>query len=112
MLPDTTKGATTIGRYHTIVPPINRPDSTMRPISSRSNSIMAETSIHLNLNTSDEYNHDDHAINSISEENDPSGMISLILLAHISKENYPSSRCDTACTQQTFRHVLPKTSLV
>ena len=79
MLPDAKKGATTIGRYHTIVPPINRPQSTMRPISSRPHSIMAEATITLNLRTSDEYNQDDLAINSISEENDPSGNVNLIM---------------------------------
>ncbi|XP_067947456.1 UBX domain-containing protein 10-like [Watersipora subatra] len=72
MLPDATKTPNTIGRHHTIVPPIKRPVSEGRPISCRSNSIMAETPIPLNLSASDEFNNDDHAISSIKEENDPS----------------------------------------
>lgn len=64
-LPDVTKPVTTIGRYHTIVPPINQPQDD-RPVT-RSNSVMVEEPISIQHNLT----HDDHAISSVSEENDP-----------------------------------------
>ena len=74
-LPDAAKYATTIGRYHTIVPPINRLSSG-RPVS-RSYSVMAETPLP-QLAGSEEYGPaDEHAINTVSEENHPGVYIDL-----------------------------------
>lgn len=65
-----TKPATTIGRYHTIVPPINH--QAVRP-ASRSNTVMNETEINLKDEVffRSDISHEDHAIHSVTEENDP-----------------------------------------
>lgn len=70
-LPDVVKPVTTIGRYHTIVPPINQLRDN-RPVT-RSNSVMVETNIDIESNPTT----DDHVIHFISEEND-AGMLTVM----------------------------------
>lgn len=63
-----TKPLSTIGRYHTIVPPItnaNDVQAQSRP-TSRSNTVMSEMNI-------DYFRHtDEHIIHTVTEENNPS----------------------------------------
>lgn len=79
---DAGKLVTTIGRYHTIVPPINRIPTPGRP-GSRSYSVMAETPLPLLSHDTEHVGGGssrcdyDHAIDSVTEENYPTGLYTL-----------------------------------